>query len=73
MPTRYEMPDETIGLEDAFRVLLHLIERPVADAAEERARVLVANAPSRHDVEEGAQGWRAQAFALGAQRQVGQR
>src|SRR4029079_19573067 len=57
---------KTVGIEDAVRVALHLVERAVADAAEQRARFLVADLPARHYAEERFERRRRQPFTLGA-------
>ena len=46
MPTRYEMRVSRSASSDAIGIALHLVERPVADAAEQRPGVLVAHASS---------------------------
>src|SRR5690606_10176171 len=61
---------QPVRLEDAVRAPLHLVERSVADAAEQRTRILVAHLPPRHDVEKGLQRGRRQPLALGADAEI---
>src|SRR5690606_32154934 len=64
---------QPIRLEDAVRVPLRLVERPVADAAEQRAGILVAHLPPRHDVEERLQRGRRQPLPIGANAKIRRR
>ncbi|HUE84867.1 MAG TPA: prolyl oligopeptidase family serine peptidase, partial [Vicinamibacterales bacterium] len=64
---------QPIGVERAIGIALPLIERPVAEAAEERARILVAHRPARHDVEEGLEGGCRKPRALAACAQISRR
>src|SRR5262245_45385614 len=61
---------EPISVEDAASVPLHLIEWPIADVAEQRAGILVARLPARHDIEKCPEGRHGETLAFLARAEI---